>query len=35
MQLSVWNRKYNNFPMRPLCWRSPKDILFSFPDCKV
>ena len=34
-QLSVWQRKYNNFPMRPLGWRSPKDILFSFPDRKV
>lgn len=34
-QLSVWNRKYNNFPMRPLNWHSPRDILFSFHDCKV
>ncbi len=33
-QLAVWERKYNNFPMRPLNWRSPKDIL-SFPVCKV
>lgn len=31
-QLAVWNRSYNNFPMRPLCWNSPKHILFSFPD---
>lgn len=31
-QLAVWNRKYNDFPMRPLNWRSPKDVLFSFPD---
>ena len=30
-QLAVWNRKYNNFPMRPLNWRSPKDVLSSFP----
>ena len=30
-QLAVWNRKYNNFPMRPLNWASPKDVLFSFP----
>ena len=30
-QLAVWNRKYNNFPMRPLDWRSPKQALFSFP----
>jgi transposase InsO family protein len=34
-QLAVWERKYNAFPMRPLHWRSPKDVLFSFPDCKV
>ena len=31
-QLAVWNRKYNNFPMRPLAWLSPKQALFSFPD---
>ena len=31
-QLSVWNRKYNDFPMRPLCWRSPKQVLASFPN---
>lgn len=30
-QLAVWNRKYNAFPMRPLNWRSPKDVLSSFP----
>ena len=29
-QLAVWNRKYNNFPMRPLAWRSPKQALSSF-----
>lgn len=29
-QLAVWNRKYNNFPMRPLNWRSPKQVLSSF-----
>lgn len=34
-QLAVWERKYNSFPMRPLLWRSPNDVLFSFPDCKV
>lgn len=34
-QLAVWVRKYNNFPMRPLSWRSPKDVLFSFPACKI
>jgi transposase InsO family protein len=30
-QLSVRQRQYNNFPMRPLNWQSPKHILFSFP----
>ena len=35
-QLAVWERKYNAFPMRPLNWKSPKDILLSFPkNCKV
>ena len=29
-QLAVWNRYYNNFPMRPLNWRSPKQALSSF-----
>ena len=29
-QLKVHNRKYNNFPMRPLGWKSPKDTLFDF-----
>ena len=31
-QLAVWNRKYNNFPMRPLNWQSPKQVLSSFPN---
>ena len=31
-QLAVRQRQYNNFPMRPLNWRSPNDILFSFPN---
>lgn len=31
-QLIVRQRQYNNFPMCPLNWRSPKDILFSFPN---
>ena len=31
-QLAVWNRNYNNFPMRPLNWQSPKLVLSSFPD---
>ena len=34
-QLAIWQKKYNDFPMRPLNWRSPKDVLFSYPDCKV
>lgn len=29
-QLKVHNLKYNNFPMRPLGWKSPKDTLFDF-----
>lgn len=28
-QLAVHNRKYNNFPMRPLGWKSPMEVLFS------
>ena len=31
-QLAVWNRKYNDFPMRPLGWLSPKQALSSFPN---
>ena len=34
-QLAVWQWKYNDFPMRPLKWRSPKDVLYSFPSCKL
>ena len=30
-QLAVRERQYNNFPMRPLNWKSPKEILFAFP----
>ncbi|MBR0144899.1 MAG: integrase core domain-containing protein, partial [Clostridia bacterium] len=30
-QLAVWQYKYNDFPMRPLNWRSPKQVLYSFP----
>ena len=26
-QLAVHNRKYNAFPMRPLKWQSPKQVL--------
>ena len=29
-QLKIYNRKYNNFPMRPLGWKSPKDTLVDF-----
>lgn len=31
-QLAVRQRQYNNFPMRPLNWKSPKEVLFSFPS---
>ena len=31
-QLAVWQYKYNNFPMRPLNWCSPLQVLSSFPD---
>ena len=29
-QLAVHNRNYNNFPMRPLGWKSPQEVLRSF-----
>lgn len=29
-QLRVHSRKYNEFPMRPLGWKSPKDTLYDF-----
>lgn len=29
-QLAVRQRQYNNFPMRPLNWRSPKQVLLAF-----
>ena len=29
-QLAARQRHYNNFPMRPLNWHSPKSVLFSF-----
>lgn len=29
-QLTIHNRKYNNFPMRPLKWQSPKKVLYDF-----
>lgn len=31
-QLAVRQRQYNIFPMRPLNWKSPKHVLFSFPN---
>ena len=31
-QLAVWQYKYNDFPMRPLNWRSPRQVLASFPN---
>ena len=31
-QLAVWQYKYNDFPMRPLNWRSPKQVLSAFPN---
>lgn len=34
-QLAVWEGKYNHFPIRPLGWLSPKEVLSSFPNCKV
>ena len=30
-QLAVRKRAYNHFPMRPLNWRSPKQVLSAFP----
>lgn len=30
-QLAVRQRQYNNFPMRPLNWLSPKQTFFAFP----
>lgn len=29
-QLKIHNRRYNNFPMRPLGWKSPKETLEKF-----
>ena len=31
-QLAVHSRKYNNFPMRPLNWKSPSDYINAFLD---
>ena len=30
MQLAVHSRKYNNFPMRPLNWKSPAEYVKAF-----
>ena len=29
-QLAIHSRKYNNFPMRPLNWKSPSDYINAF-----
>lgn len=29
-QLAVWQRQYNAFPMPPLAWRSPSQVLSDF-----
>jgi transposase InsO family protein len=35
-QLSIYNKRdYNNFPMRPLKWRSPKKVLDDFFSARV
>ncbi len=34
-QLSVRNREYNNFPMRPLNWKSPADSIRACPSFNV
>lgn len=31
-QLALRQRQYNNFPIRPLNWRSPKQLLSTFPN---
>lgn len=33
IQLARWNRTYNHFPMRPLNWQSPFQVLSSFDFC--
>lgn len=35
VQLAVHNRKYNNFPMRPLNWKSPREVLNEFSAQRV
>ena len=34
-RLAVHQRKYNNFPMRPLNWRSPKRLSSLSPICNT
>ena len=29
VQLALHNRRYNNFPMRPLGWKSPREVMTS------
>ena len=31
-QLALRQRQYNNFSMRPINWKSPKHVLFAFPN---
>lgn len=31
-QLVIRQKYYNKFPMRPLNWRSPKQVLFAFSN---
>ena len=31
-QLARWNRVYNHFPMRPLNWQSPGQVLSNYPS---
>lgn len=31
-QLAVHSRKYNNFPMRPLNWKSSREVISHFLD---
>lgn len=33
MQLARRNREYNNFPMRPMGWKSPREALSLFLSC--
>ena len=33
VQLARRNREYNNFPMRPLEWKSPREALSLFLSC--